>query len=250
MLAIRVIPCLDVKNGRVVKGTRFKNLLDSGCPLELARAYEEQGADELVFLDIVATSEERQTQIQLIEKLREVLSIPFMVGGGIRTVQDAADLLEAGADKISVNSAAVENPRILFDIANRFGSQCTVLAIDAALFPDGYRVVTRSGQTETTLEAVNWAKRGVKLGAGEILLTSIGHDGTKSGYDLRLITDISRATGVPVIASGGAGTLQDFATAIQAGASAVLAASVFHNRIFTVAEVKQFLWTRGFEVRL
>ncbi len=251
MLLKRVIPCLDVADGRVVKGVRFQALRDAGDPVECAKRYEEQGADELVFLDVSATIEGRSTHRVTVKKIREVLSIPLTTGGGVKSADDAATLLGAGADKVSVNTAAVANPTLLSDLAERFGRQCTVLALDAArrLSGDGWEVVTKSGKERTGIDAVEWAIRSVKLGAGEILLTSWDRDGTRSGYDLELLQAISSAIEVPVIASGGAANPGHLVEAIEAGADAVLAASIFHDGEWTVGKVKEELAAANIPVR-
>lgn len=257
-LAHRVIPCLDVDGGRVVKGVRFQGLRDAGDPAERAHAYELQGADELVLLDVSATPEGRGNALETVRRVRRVLSIPLTVGGGIRKVADARALLEAGADKVSVNTAAVSDPAILDALAQEFGSQCTVLALDAAMRvgPDdavapthGWEVVVRSGKERTGIDAIAWAREAERRGVGEILLTSWDRDGTRSGYDLALLTAISTAVGVPVIASGGAAHPEHLADALAAGASAVLAASIFHDGDHTVGDVKRALAARGFVVR-
>ena len=250
MLAQRVIPCLDVDAGRVVKGVRFQGLRDAGDPAERAAAYEAQGADELVLLDVSATPEGRGNALETVRKVRRVLSIPLTVGGGIKAIIDAQRLLEAGADKVSVNTAAVNDPSILDAMATAFGSQCTVLAIDAAKKDDGWEVVVRSGKDRTGIDAIAWARAAVARGVGEILLTSWDRDGTRSGYDLALLTAISRAVTVPVIASGGAAHPAHLADALGAGAAAVLAASIFHDGDYTVGDVKRVLAERGYEVRL
>jgi imidazoleglycerol phosphate synthase cyclase subunit len=249
MLMRRIIPCLDVRDGRVVKGVRFANLRDAGSPADLAAAYEAQGADELVLLDISATSEGRAAQRETIRAVREVLSIPLTVGGGVRMVQDAEDLLAAGADRVSVNTGAVERPALLGELAERFGRQCVVLALDAVRGDGGATVVTHSGRRRTGLDAVDWAASAVALGAGEILLTSFDRDGSRSGYDLELISAVASAVSVPVIASGGAATVDHLAEALAAGADAVLAASIFHDGDLAVSEVKGALLARGLEVR-
>lgn len=256
-LAHRVIPCLDVDGGRVVKGVRFQGLRDAGDPAERARAYELQGADELVLLDVSATPEGRGNALETVRRVRRVLSIPLTVGGGIRRVADARALLEAGADKVSVNTAAVSDPSILDALAREFGSQCTVLALDAAVRNDvavassepAWEVVVRSGKERTGIDAIAWAREAEHRGVGEILLTSWDRDGTRSGYDLALLTAISTAVGVPVIASGGAAHPEHLADALAAGASAVLAASIFHDGDHTVGDVKRVLAARGFAVR-
>jgi len=250
-LARRIIPCLDVSNGRVVKGVRFANLRDAGDPAELAALYERQGADEIVFLDVSATPENRGTQVEMVRGVRERLSIPLTVGGGVRRVEDARALLAAGADKVAANTAAVGRPELIRELAERFGRQCTILAIDAKSTSNGgWEVVTRSGANRTGIDAVDWAQRGGELGAGEILLTSFDRDGTLSGYDLELLRRVSGAVNVPVIASGGAATTDHMRDAIDAGADAVLAASIFHDARTTVNDVKRELREMGAEVRL
>lgn len=250
MLTRRVIPCLDVDAGRVVKGVRFQGLRDAGDPAERAQVYELQGADELVLLDVSATPEGRGNALETVRRVRRVLSIPLTVGGGIRAVDDARRLLEAGADKVSVNTAAVAEPAMLTRMAVEFGAQCTVLALDAAQTRDGtWEVVIRSGKERTGLDAVEWAKAAVDRGVGEILLTSWDRDGTRSGYDLALLDAICHAVEVPVIASGGAAHPEHLAEALGAGASAVLAASIFHDGDFSVADVKRVLAEQGYEVR-
>jgi imidazoleglycerol phosphate synthase cyclase subunit len=250
MLTRRVIPCLDVKDGRVVKGVRFQGLRDAGDPASLAHAYELQGADELVLLDVSATPEGRGHALETVRQVRRVLSIPLTVGGGIKVLDDARHLLEAGADKVSVNTAAVLDPTILTRLATEFGAQCTVLALDAATMADGsdWEVVIRSGKERTGMSALAWAREAVERGIGEILLTSWDRDGTRSGYDLALLAAMAHVP-VPVIASGGAAHPDHLAEALEAGANAVLAASIFHDGDFTVADVKAVLARRGFEVR-
>ncbi len=253
MLAIRIIPCLDVSNGRVVKGIKFQGLRDAGCPEELAANYEAQGADELVFLDVSATPEARGTHVETIRKVRAQLSIPLTTGGGVRQVSDAQKLLEAGADKVAVNTAAVDRPELISEIATKFGSQCTILAIDAARFENGqpgWEVVTHSGKNRTGMSVVEWAKNAVNAGAGEILLTSWDRDGTREGYDLELLQAVSDAVSVPVIASGGADTTEHLIEALSHGADAVLAASIFHEGDTTVAEVKKELKRNNIHVRI
>ncbi|MEN0020193.1 MAG: imidazole glycerol phosphate synthase subunit HisF [Planctomycetota bacterium] len=248
----RVIPCLDVRDGRVVKGIKFQNLRDSGDPVERAKAYEDQGADELVILDVSATPEGRKTAHHTVEAVRKAISIPLTVGGGVREVDDARALLEAGADKTAVNTAAVRRPEILSEISERFGVQCTVLALDAARRDNaqGWEVVVRSGTERTGRDAIDWAKRAQQLGAGEVLLTSWDRDGTQSGYDLELLTAASNAVHIPVIASGGAANASHLAEALDAGADAVLAASIFHDAHTTVGDVKAELAALGVPVRL
>lgn len=252
MLTKRIIPCLDVAGNRVVKGTNFVELRDAGDPVELAAFYDAAGADELVFLDIGASVEKRKALLDVIRRVAGRVFIPLTVGGGIRTVDDIRETLRAGADKISVNSAAVHNPQLIADGARQFGNQCIVLAIDAKkTAAEKWEVYINGGRVPTGLDAVEWAKRGVELGAGEILLTSMDADGTNSGYDVELTARISKAVSVPVIASGGAGQLQDFCEVLRYGAAdAVLAASVFHYRKFTVRQVKEYLRNQGIEVRL
>ncbi|MBL8760307.1 MAG: imidazole glycerol phosphate synthase subunit HisF [Phycisphaerae bacterium] len=250
---IRVIPCLDMRGGRVVKGVQFQGLRDAGDPAELAALYESQGADELVMLDVAATPDARATAADAVRAIRRLLSIPLTVGGGVRTIDDAARLLDAGADKIGVNTAAVRDPSIIDSIARRFGAQCTVIAIDAqrdrASPRPAWRVVVRSGTELTTLDAVEWARAGADRGAGEILLTSLDRDGTHAGYDLELLHAVSSAVHVPVIASGGAGGPEHLIEAIRAGADAVLAASIFHDARHTVADIKARLVAEGIPVR-
>lgn len=251
MLKSRVIPCLDVNDGRVVKGVKFQNLRDAGDPVELAAHYEQQGADELVFLDVSATRQGRLAMLDTINAVRKVLSIPLTVGGGVGTLDDANKLLAAGADKVSINSAAVKNPDLIREMSTRFGAQCTVIAIDAKqTSPGNWHVVTRSGTQSEPLDAVQWAATAQRLGAGEILLTSFDRDGTRSGYDLELLRQVTSAANIPVIASGGANSVQHMIDAFAAGAHAVLAASIFHEGNYTVADVKQELAQAKIEVRL
>ncbi|MDK2858792.1 MAG: imidazole glycerol-phosphate synthase subunit HisF [Verrucomicrobiota bacterium] len=252
MLAKRIIPCLDVTGGRVVKGVKFVELRDAGDPVECAKAYEAQGADELTFLDITASSDKRDTMVDIVRRVAEQVFMPLTVGGGIRTPADVRRMLNAGADKVSFNTAAVTNPEILSRCSEQFGAQCTVLAIDARRNEKGsWTVYTHGGRTPTPLDAVEWAQEGVARGAGEILLTSMDADGTKNGYDLELTRTISEAVGVPVIASGGAGTLDHLVEAVTDGkADAVLAASIFHFGEFTIREVKEYMQSRGVIVRL
>lgn len=251
MLAKRIIPCLDVKDGRVVKGVNFVNLRDAGDPVEQARVYDQMGADELVFLDIAATPEGHQTTAEMVRRVADEIFLPLTVGGGIRQVADMRTILLAGADKVSVNSAAVRSPQLLAAGAERFGSQCIVLAIDAKQISDGkWEVYVDGGRTPTGRDAVEWARRGVELGAGEILLTSMDADGTLEGYDLRLTATIAEAVNVPIIASGGAGRCEHFAEALTRGkADAALAASLFHDKKLTIGEVKRHLLARGIPVR-
>ena len=249
MLARRIIPCLDVSHGRVVKGVRFQGLRDAGDPAARAALYEAQGADEIVILDVSATPEARGTQVETVEKVRARLGIPLTVGGGIRTADDARALLEAGADKVSVNTAAVARPELLGEIAERFGRQCTVLAIDAARRDGRFEVLIKGGREGTGIDAVQWARDGTARGAGEILLTSWDQDGTRAGYDLGLTRAIADAVRVPVIASGGAAGPEHLKEAFDAGADAVLAASIFHDDELTVADVKRALAALGVPVR-
>lgn len=247
MLAKRIIPCLDVKDGRVVKGVSFINLRDAGDPVEQADAYSRAGADELTFLDISASVERRGTLVDMVERVADTLFIPFTVGGGVRTVDDFRVLLRAGADKVSINTAAVENPELISQVAERFGSQCLVVAIDAT---SAGNVFTHGGRKNVGLDACAWARRAEKLGAGEILLTSIDRDGTQKGFDLELTRDVVNSVNIPVIASGGAGSLEDFYSVLTDGrADAALAASLFHDRLLTISRVKSFLHARGVAVR-
>ena len=254
-VAVRVIPCLDVDAGRVVKGVNFVDLRDAGDPVELARAYDAQGADELVFLDITASSGDRETTYDVVRRTAEQVFIPLTVGGGVREADDVNRLLRAGADKVGINTAAIARPELLREAAERFGSQCVVLSIDARRCPDGvvtdsgWEVTTHGGRRSTGIDALAWAVRAADLGAGEILLNSMDADGTKDGYDLALIAAVRAEVSVPVIASGGAGRLADFAPAVDAGADAVLAASVFHFGDLTIGDVKQALADSGHAVR-
>ena len=251
MLAKRIIPCLDIKDGRVVKGVNFINLRDAGDPVEQARLYDEQGADELVFLDISATNEGRKTTLELVSRVAETVFMPLTVGGGIREVDDMRNLLLAGADKISVNSAAVKKPELLSEGAARFGAQCIVLAIDARRSVSSWEVFVNGGRVPTGIDAVEWAVRGVKLGAGEILLTSMDADGTLAGYNIELTRAIAEAVSVPVIASGGAGTTSHFAQVLTEGkADAALATSLFHDGKLKIAKLKKELQGWGVHVRL
>ncbi|MCX2726743.1 imidazole glycerol phosphate synthase subunit HisF [Thermomicrobium sp. 4228-Ro] len=251
MLKRRIIPCLDVTAGRVVKGVRFQELRDAGDPVELAARYDAEGADELVFLDITASAEGRDTMVEVVRRTAKEVFIPLTVGGGVRTPDDMYRLLRAGADKVSVNTAAVQNPELIRVCAQRFGNQCVVLAIDARRRADGvWEVYTHGGRKPTGLDAVAWARRGVELGAGEILLTSMDTDGTQSGYDLELLRAVVDAVPVPVIASGGAGTLEHLYQAFTVGgAHAVLAASIFHYGHYSIADAKRYLAERGVPVR-
>jgi len=255
MLTKRIIPCLDVKAGRVVKGTSFVRLRDAGDPVELASLYYKEGADELVFLDITATPEKRNTMADIVGHISEQVFMPLTVGGGLRNIEDMRRILQAGADKVSINTAAVINPKLVSEGANRFGSQCIVVAIDAKRVtnsnPPKWLVHIQSGQKATEIDAVDWAKKCVKLGSGEILLTSMDADGHKGGYDIELTRAISEAVSVPVIASGGAGSKEDIEQALTAGkADAVLAASIFHYGIHTIHDIKQYLAQRGIPIRL
>ncbi|MGC9395110.1 MAG: imidazole glycerol phosphate synthase subunit HisF [Anaerolineae bacterium] len=252
MLAKRIIPCLDVKEGRVVKGVNFVNLRDAGDPVEQARVYDAQGADELVFLDISATHEGRQTMIQVVRQVAVEVFMPFTVGGGVRVIDDVRNLLLAGADKVSINSAAARKPEILTQGAERFGSQCIVLAVDAKCRADatGWEVYINGGRIPTGLDAVEWCARGVELGAGEILLTSMDGDGTLAGYDVALTRAVAEAVSVPVIASGGAGMPAHFAEVLTEGkADAALAASLFHDRVLDIRDLKAYLVEQGIVVR-
>ncbi len=254
MLSIRIIPCLDVHDGRVVKGVNFVNLIDAGDPVEQAKAYEQQGADELVFLDITASSDERKTMIDVVERTASECFMPLTVGGGLRTVDDIRAMLNAGADKVSLNTAAILNPDLIRESAARFGNQCIVVAVDAKRVPgqpDKWEVYTHGGRKPAGLDAVEWAQRVVSLGAGEILLTSMDSDGTKAGFDNALNRAVSEAVEVPVIASGGAGSLEHLADAIIDGKTcAVLAASIFHFGTFTIRQAKEHLKSKGLPVRL
>jgi cyclase len=254
-VSVRVIPCLDVDAGRVVKGVNFVDLRDAGDPVELARAYDAQGADELVFLDITASSGDRGTTYDVVRRTAEQVFIPLTVGGGVREVGDVDRLLRAGADKVGVNTAALSRPELLREAADRFGSQCVVISVDARRCRDGvetasgWEVTTHGGRRSTAVDALAWAEQAAQLGAGEILLTSMDADGTKDGYDLPLIRAVREVVGVPVIASGGAGRLEDFAPAVDAGADAVLAASVFHFGELSISDVKKALAAAGHPVR-
>ncbi len=251
-LAVRVIPCLDVKDGRVVKGVNFENLLDSGDPVDRATVYYEAGADELTFLDVTATVDDRSTMYDIVERTAEQLFIPLTVGGGVRSAEDVARLLGHGADKVSVNSAAVARPDLLSEISDRFGNQVLVLSLDIASNPasaSGWVVTTHGGRTHTDIDALDWAREAVERGAGELLVNSIDADGTKNGFDLPLISAVRQVVTVPLIASGGAGSVEHFAPAVRAGADAVLAASVFHSDQLTIADVKESLRAEGIEVR-
>ncbi len=250
MLTKRIIPCLDIKDGRTVKGTNFVNLKDAGDPVELARIYAAEGADELVFLDITATVENRKTLLHLVDRVAHAINIPFTVGGGISSVADVSGLLQAGADKISVNSSAVKNPELVSELSQEFGSQCIVVAIDTRHIEGAHRVHTHGGRKATPLETVAWAKQVNELGAGEILLTSMDADGTKSGFALEITSVISRAVSIPVIASGGAGTMEHFFDVFTTGyADAALAASIFHFSEISIPELKNYLLKKNLPVR-
>jgi imidazole glycerol-phosphate synthase subunit HisF len=251
MLKTRIIPCLDVKDGRVVKGVNFVSLVDAGDPVAQARVYDAQGADELTFLDITASSDARDTLYDMVERVADVCFMPFTVGGGVRTLDDIRRLLRAGADKVSINTAAVSNPDFIREAAHAFGSQCIVVALDARNVSAGkFEIFTHGGRNPTGLDAVAWAERMASLGAGEILLTSMDKDGTKDGYDTELTSAVARAVMIPVIASGGVGTCQDFVEGARAGATGLLAASVFHFGTLTIAQVKQSLQDASFAVRM
>ena len=255
-LATRVIPCLDVDAGRVVKGVNFLDLRDAGDPVELAAAYNRQGADELTFLDVTASSSGRGTMIDVVKRTAEQIFIPLTVGGGVRTEDDVNQLLRAGADKVSVNTAAIARPELLGELSRRFGSQCIVLSVDARTVPEGeqptpsgWEVTTHGGRRGTGIDAVEWARRGQELGVGEILLNSMDADGTKAGFDLAMVRAVRAAVSIPVIASGGAGAVEHFAPAVHAGADAVLAASVFHFGEMTIGDVKEAMAAEGITVR-
>ena len=253
MHTMRIIPCLDVNNGRVVKGVNFVNLTDAGDPVEIAAAYDAAGADELVFLDITASSDGRNTVVDMVRRVAEKVFIPFTVGGGIRTVDDFRAILREGADKVSVNSAAIKRPELIKEAAEIFGSQCVVVAIDAKRREpfDGWNIYLNGGRVDTGIDAIEWAKKAESLGAGEILLTSMDCDGTKNGYDIELTRQMSEAVSIPVIASGGAGKLEHFKDAVTEGkADAVLAASLFHFKELEIKEVKEYLQKEGISVRL
>lgn len=251
MLKKRIIPCLDIKGGRAVKGINFEDIQDAGDPIELAQRYVLEGADELVFLDITATLEKRKTLSELVTRIALEINIPFTVGGGINNLNDAKRIVDAGADKISINSSAVLNPQLITEVANEFGSQCVVLAMDTKWVENDWMIFRSGGKTATGLKALEWAKKGIVLGAGEILLTSMNNDGTKTGFALDLTKQISESVSVPVIASGGAGTIQHFADVLNnTNATGVLAASVFHYKQITIPELKRFLDTRNIPIRL
>lgn len=255
MTAVRVIPCLDVDAGRVVKGVHFQGLRDAGDPVELARRYDAEGADEITFLDVTASSGDRATMIDVVERTADEVFVPLTVGGGVRSVDDVDRLLRAGADKVGVNTAAIARPELVSEIAERFSSQVLVLSVDARRVvdgpptPSGYEVTTHGGRRGTGIDAVEWARRAVELGAGEVLLNSMDADGTTTGFDLEMLADVRREVSVPLIASGGAGTPEHFLEAVRAGADAVLAASVFHFGVLTVGDVKAHLRAAGVEVR-
>lgn len=251
MLAKRIIPCLDVKDGKTVKGINFLNIKDVGDPVELGALYAEMGADELVFLDITATNEKRKTFAELVNRIAKHVNIPFTVGGGISDVNDVSVLLSSGADKVSVNTAAVRNPKLISEMASQFGSQCVVLAIDTKFINNDWYVFLNGGRIPTDIKTTNWAKQAVELGAGEILLTSMNHDGTKNGFAIDITRTISELVNVPIIASGGAGTMQHFCEVFQEGkADAALAASIFHYKEIEIAQLKSYLKNCDIEVRL
>ena len=251
MLAKRIIPCLDIKNGRTVKGVNFENLRDAGDAVELGEYYANQGADELVFLDITATNEKRQTLSTLVKKIASKINIPFTVGGGINSIEDVSILLDSGADKISVNTAAVKNSELLSSLAKRFGSQCIVVAMDVKKINKNWKIFLNGGRVETDIDAIQWAKEVERRGAGEILLTSMDHDGTKNGFAIELTSLISNSISIPVIASGGAGTIEHFEEVFKKGsADAALAASIFHFKEIEIKELKKKLKDKGIEIRL
>lgn len=251
MFTKRIIPCLDVHNGRVVKGVNFVDLRDAGDPVEVGRAYGEAGADELVFLDITASSDARTIRAEMVRRVAETVFIPFTVGGGIRTVEDFRMILREGADKVAVNSAAIMNPELISEAAEKFGSQCVVVAIDAKRTPDGFHIYKNGGRVDMGIDAIEWAKRAERLGAGELLVTSMDCDGTKNGYDMELTRRISESVSIPVIASGGAGSCQHFYDVLTEGkADAALAASLFHYKELEIGQVKQYLREKGVSVRI
>lgn len=247
--AKRIIPCLDVKNGRVVKGVNFVGLKDAGDPVEVAKRYNDEGADEITFLDITASSEQRDTIVDIIEKVAREVFIPLTVGGGIRTLENIYNLLQVGCDKVSLNSAAIDNPNLINEAAKRFGSQCIVVAIDAKKTGNSWNIYKHGGRIDTGIDALMWAKKAEELGAGEILLTSMDKDGTKSGYDIKLTSKISSLVNIPVIASGGAGTMEHIKEAFLNGADAALAASIFHFREIEIMDLKKYLKSSGISVR-
>ncbi|OFW80464.1 MAG: imidazole glycerol phosphate synthase subunit HisF [Alphaproteobacteria bacterium RIFCSPLOWO2_01_FULL_40_26] len=250
MLKNRIIPCLDVKNGRVVKGINFENLVDAGDPVMQAKFYYEEGADELCFLDIAASQENRGIMLDMVKKVAQVCFIPFTVGGGIKELQDFSDLLKCGADKVSINSAAIKNPELITQASEKFGAQAVVVAIDAKKnSSENYEIFTHGGKKPTGIDAINWAIKAEKLGAGELLITSINRDGTKAGYDLELIKTISSQVSIPIIASGGVGNLEHMADGLKAGASAVLAASIFHFKTYSIRQAKEFLQHQNIAVK-
>jgi len=251
MLKSRLIPCLDVKDGRVVKGVNFENLIDAGNPVEQAKFYYEQGADELCFLDIAASQENRSIMLEMVKQVAQVCFIPFTVGGGVREIEDVSNLISSGADKVSINSAAIKNPQLITQAARKFGSQCVVIAIDAKKNSHGnYEIFTHGGRNATGIDAVLWAKEVVDCGAGEILLTSINRDGTKMGYDLELLEKITTSVSIPVISSGGVGNLQHLSDGLKSGASAVLAASIFHFQEYSIKQAKEFLISEKLSIRI
>jgi len=251
MITKRIIPCLDIKDGRTVKGINFENIIDAGDPVELAIEYAKQGADELVFLDITATNEKRKTFSELVTRIAKHINIPFTVGGGISSAEDVSVLLKAGADKISVNTSAVKNPQLIKELANQFGSQCVVLAIDTKFENNNWFIYLNGGRDKTELKTLDWAKQAVDLGVGEILLTSMNNDGTKDGFAIDITKQISEAVNVPVIASGGAGTMEHFKEIFEIGkADAALAASVFHYKEISIPELKSYLKLNNIEIRL
>jgi cyclase len=251
MLKRRIIPCLDIKDGRTVKGVNFINLRDAGDPVELAKIYVKQGADELVFLDITATIENRKALASLVERIAAEINIPFTVGGGIETVDDVAVLIKAGADKVTINSSAVKRPALISEIASQFGNQCVVVAIDTKLIDDEWIVVVNGGRIPTDLHTVEWARKVVELGAGEILLTSMNNDGTRSGFSIDITAEVSRNVNIPVIASGGAGSVEHFREVfLNTGCSAALAASIFHFGDITIPDLKKYLISENINIRL
>jgi cyclase len=248
-LLVRIIPCLDVEAGRVVKGTRFTNLRDAGDPVELAALYDREGADEIVFYDITASHEQRHTVTELARRAAEEVFVPYTIGGGVRTVDDMRVMLRAGADKVSINSAAVKNPNLIDEAAERFGSQCVVLSVDAKRWGIGWEVYLNGGRVSTGMDAISWLVEGERRGAGEFVLNSIDADGTETGYDLDLISAVAEKTSLPIVASGGAGSPEHMIAAVNAGAGAVLAASIFHFGEWTIAEVKEHMRQAGIPVR-